>query len=189
MQKFPEKERHGKMSELRKADQAKKYALAAAICFAIYTVYKVIEESGYISSYSTLAILVTIVEIIGYAGLTAAALIRNRKLALIAAGACFCVKAYLFISYLSAAFGLLLLAYAALAVIILLSIKGQRLRYFWYIPCLLLLVRWLYITKSFSFDMGVLLSADNRLGYLALFVEMAAFLFAGLWLKEESAAT
>ena len=177
------------MSESREANQAKKYALAAAICIAVYTVYKVIEESGYISSYSTLAILVTIVEIIGYAGFTAAALIRNRKLALIAAGACFCVKAYLFISYLSAAFGLLFLAYAALAVIILLSIKGQKLRYCWFIPYLLLFARWLYITRSFGFDMGVLLNADNRLGYLALFVEMAAFLFAGLWLNKESAAT
>lgn len=177
------------MSESREANQAKKYALAAAICFAVYTVYKVIEESGYISSYSTLAILVTIVEIIGYAGFTAAALIRNRKLTLIAAGACFCVKAYLFISYLSAAFGLLFLAYAALAVIILLSIKGQKFRYCWFIPYLLLFARWLYITRSFGFDMGVLLNADNRLGYLALFVEMAAFLFAGLWLNKESAAT
>lgn len=177
------------MSESREANQAKKCALATAICFAVYTVYKVIEESGYISSYSTLAILVTIVEIIGYAGFTAAALIRNRKLTLIAAGACFCVKAYLFISYLSAAFGLLFLAYAALAVIILLSIKGQKLRYCWFIPYLLLFARWLYITRSFGFDMGVLLNADNRLGYLALFVEMAAFLFAGLWLNKESAAT
>lgn len=174
------------MSEPTQTSRAKKYALITAICFAVYTVYKVIEEIGYIPSYSTLAILVTIVEIAGYAGLTAAAFIRNRKLALIAAGACFCVKAYLFASYLSAAFGLLFLAYTALSVTILLSVKNIKIRHLWFIACLLLVIRCLYITRSFDFDMGVLLNASNRLGYLALFVEIAAFLFAGLWLKEES---
>ena len=163
------------------------YSLITAICLSLFTVYKVIEESGYMQSYGTLAKLVTILEITGYIGLTVASFVLNKRIAFIAAIVCFCVKVYVLAVNFTTVFYFLPLAYAALLVIILLSINGKGIiRYLWYISGLLLFFRWLYITKIYNFDIGFLLNGSNWMGYLSTILEAVTFLFAGLWLKEET---
>lgn len=172
-----------------KTNKARTFALITAICFALFAVYKIVDESAYMQSYNLLAKVVTILEIAGYIGLAAASFMQNRRVALIAAGVCLCVKVYVFAVNYSINFSFLPLAYAALLVIVLLSLQGKgMIRYIWYIPGLLLFFRWLYISRAYGFDMGSLFNANNWLGYLATILETITFLFAGLWLKEETTA-
>lgn len=180
------------MNEVSKTGKAGKYALITAICFVFFTAYRIIDECTHMYAYNTPAILVAIVEMAGFIGLTAALFIRNRKIFLIAACVCLCVKAYVFYCYISTEysrmFGLLFLGYAALVVTALLSLKGVNLKYLWYIPALLIALRWMYISKQYSFNIGMMFNADNWFDYTALIVETVTFLFAGLWLKAESTA-
>ena len=180
------------MNEVSGTSKAREYALITAICFVFFTAYRIIDECTHMYAYNTLAILVAIVEMAGFIGLTVASFIRNRKIFLAAACVCFCVKAYVFYCYLSTQysrmFGLLFLGYAALVVIAVLSLKGVNLKYLWFIPCLLIVLRWMYITKQFNFDIRALFDASNWLDYTALIVESVTFFFTGLWLKAESAA-
>ena len=175
------------MSEASKTNTTWKYALITGICFALYTVYKVIDEIPYLKVYSTLGILVTILEVAGYAGLAIASFARNRRVALAAAGACLCVKIYVLASHgFPRVYWFHALAYTALIIIILLSLKGIKLsQYIWYFACFLLFLRWAYVTKLFNFDPGIMFNAENWFGYLSLIIETAASLFAGLWLKAE----
>ena len=179
------------MNEMSETGKAKKYALIAAICFVFFTAYRIIDECRYIHNYNTLAVLAAIVEIAGFIGLTVAAFIRNRKILLAAACVCLCAKAYWFYLNISSGyiiFGLLFLGYAALAAVALLSLKGVNLKYLWFIPALLIVLRWMYISKHLNFNVGMMFSADYWFDYTALIVESVTFFFAGLWLKAEPAA-
>ena len=186
------------MSATGKTGRAWKYALIAGICFALYTGYKVIDEWQYIfitKIYGALAIMITILEIAGYGGLAAASFTRNRKVASAAACACLCVKIYVLASHgFPRVYWFHALAYTALIIIILLSVKGIKLSgYIWYVPVLLIALRWMYVTKQFMvfsgqhiiINTGTMFNAENWLGYLSLIIETAAALFAGLWLKAE----
>ena len=183
------------MSEASKTNTTWKYALITGICFALYTVYKVIDEIPYLKVYSTLGILVTILEVAGYGGLAVASFTRKRGAALAAAGACLCVKIYvLAIHGFPRIYWFHPLAYTALMLIILLSIKGKKMSgYIWYVPVLLIALRWMYVTRQFMdiskqqiiIYIGTMFKEKDWFGYLSLIIETAAALFAGLWLKAE----
>ncbi|MCR5565616.1 MAG: hypothetical protein K6F61_02095 [Clostridiales bacterium] len=186
------------MSEASKTNTTWKYALITGICFALYTVYKVIDEWQYIfitKVYGALAIMITILEIAGYGGLAVASFTRKRGAALAAAGACLCVKIYvLAIHGFPRIYWFHPLAYTALMLIILLSIKGKKMSgYIWYVPVLLIALRWMYVTRQFMdiskqqiiIYIGTMFNEKDWFGYLSLIIETAAALFAGLWLKAE----
>lgn len=168
---------------MTKTESGKKYALIAAICYAVYAIYNIINRIIYASKseYFTITVF-NILFWIGMLGMVVALFMKNQKIVIAAAGVNALLGAYYFVSYFSLWNLCDFLAYASVVVFVILTLKGNDVvKKIWFVPAAVLLLGCVigWITGGY-FEF---LSAAWK-SMLVSIVEIVALLFAGMWVKE-----
>lgn len=167
---------------MAKTENAKKFSLIAAICYTIYAIYKVIISVSN-SDYATITALGVIFPIAAL-GMAVTLFMKNKKAVVAAAGVNALLGTYSIINYLSLGNLCDFVAYAGAVVLIALSIKGNSaVKKIWFVPALVLLVG--CVIGWIKYGSFRYLSVQWR-PILFSIVEIAALLFAGMWLKEDA---
>lgn len=166
-----------------KSESGKKYALIAAICYAVYAAYNIINRIIFVSrSYYASLTALNVLSWIGMIGMAVALFMKNQKIAIAAAGVNALLGAYYIIRYFSLWKLCDFLAYAAIVVFLVLSLKGNDVvKKIWFVPAAVLLLGCVigWITDGyFKF-----LWAEWK-SMLVSIVEIVALLFVGMWVKE-----
>lgn len=170
---------------MAKTENAKKLSLIAAICYTIYALYNIINRIIYVSNsdYATITAL-NIIFWIAALGMAVTLFMKNKKAVVAAVGVNALLGAYYIISYFSLWNLCDFVAYAGAVVLIALSIKGNSaVKKIWFVPALVLLVG--CVIGWINGGYFRYLSAAWK-PILFGIVEIAALLFAGMWLKEDA---
>lgn len=168
---------------MTKTESGKKYALIAAICYAVYAIYNIINRIIYVSNskYATITVF-NILFWIGMLGMAVALFVKNQKIVIAAAGVNALLGAYYIVTYFSLWNLCDFLAYASVVVFVILTLKGNDVvKKIWFVPAAVLLLGCVigWITgRYFEY-----LSAAWK-SMLVSIVEIVALLFAGMWVKE-----
>ena len=165
------------------AENGKKYSIIAAICFAVLAVYYVISDIVYYSGneYSFLSFL----DILSWAiaiGFAVTLFLKNKFAVTIVSGIYALLHAYYIVRFFSLYDLLHFLAIVAVVVILALSLKNNQItKKIWFIGAALLFVGTLifWIQDGCFEYISVVWKA-----MLSDLVEIVAFLFVGLWVKE-----
>ena len=168
---------------MTKTESGKKYALIAAICYAVYAIYNIINRIIYVSNseYATITVF-NILFWIGMLGMAVALFVKNQKIVIAAAGVNALLGAYYIVTYFSLWNLCDFLAYTSVVVFVVLTLKGHDVvKKIWFIPAAVLLLGCVigWITGGY-FEF---LSAAWK-SMLVSIVEIVALLFAGMWVKE-----
>lgn len=168
---------------MTKTESGKKYALIAAICYAAYAIYSIINRIIYVSNseYATITVF-NILFWIGMLGMAVALFMKNQKIVITAAGVNALLGAYYIVTYFSLWNLCDFLAYASVVVFVILTLKGNDVvKKIWFVPAAVLLLGCVigWITGGY-FEF---LSAAWK-SMLVSIVEIVALLFAGMWVKE-----
>lgn len=168
---------------MTKTESGKKYALIAAICYAVYAIYSIINGIIYVSNseYATITVF-NILFWIGMLGMAVALFVKNQKIVIAAAGVNALLGAYYIVTYFSLWNLCDFLAYASVVVFVILTLKGNDVvKKIWFVPAAVLLLGCVigWITGGY-FEF---LSAAWK-SMLVSIVEIVALLFAGMWVKE-----
>lgn len=168
---------------MTKTESGKKYALIAAICYAVYAIYNIINRIIYVSNseYATITVF-NILFWIGMLGMAVALFVKNQKIVIAAAGVNALLGAYYIVTYFSLWNLCDFLAYASVVVFVVLTLKGNDVvKKIWFIPAAVLLLGCVigWITGGY-FEF---LSAAWK-SMLVSIVEIVALLFVGMWVKE-----
>lgn len=168
---------------MTKTESGKKYALIAAICYAVYAIYNIINRIIYVSNseYATITVF-NILFWIGMLGMAVALFMKNQKIVIAAAGVNALLGAYYIVSYFSLWNLCDFLAYASVVVFVALTLKGNDVvKKIWFVPAAVLLLGCVigWITGGY-FEF---LSAAWK-SMLVSIVEIVALLFVGMWVKE-----
>lgn len=168
---------------MTKTESGKKYALIAAICYAVSAIYNIINRIIYVSNseYATITVF-NILFWIGMLGMAVALFMKNHEIVIVAAGVNALLGAYYIVSYFSLWNLCDFLAYASVVVFVILTLKGNDVvKKIWFVPAAVLLfgcvIGWITV-GYFEF-----LSAAWK-SMLVSIVEIVALLFAGMWVKE-----
>ena len=168
---------------MTKTESGKKYALIAAICYAVYAIYNIINIIIYVSNseYATITVF-NILFWIGMLGMAVALFVKNQKIVIAAAGVNALLGAYYIVTYFSLWNLCDFLAYASVVVFVILTLKGNDVvKKIWFVPAAVLLLGCVigWITGGY-FEF---LSAAWK-SMLVSIVEIVALLFVGMWVKE-----
>lgn len=168
---------------MTKTESGKKYALIAAICYAVYAIYNIINRIIYVSNseYATITVF-NILFWIGMLGMAVALFMKNQKIVIAAAGVNALLGAYYIVSYFSLWNLCDFLAYASVVVFVALTLKGNDVvKKIWFVPAAVLLLGCVigWITGGY-FEF---LSAAWK-SMLVSIIEIVALLFVGMWVKE-----
>ena len=161
-------------------ESGKKYALIAAICYAVYAIYNIIDGIIYVSNYEYATITVfNILFWIGMLGMAVALFVKNQKIVIAAAGVNALLGAYYIVTYFSLWNLCDFLAYASVVVFVILTLKGNDVvKKIWFVPAAVLLlgcvIDWIEFLSATWIWKSMLVSI----------VEIVALLFAGMWVKE-----
>ena len=170
---------------MTKTESGKKYALIAAICYAVYAIYNIINRIIYVSNseYATITVF-NILFWIGMLGMAVALFVINQKIVIAAAGVNALLGAYYIVTYFSLWNLCDFVAYAGAVVLIALSIKGNStVKKIWFIPALVLLIG--CVIGWINGGYFRYLSAAWKPILFGL-VEIAALLFVGMGIKEDA---
>ena len=165
---------------MTKTESGKKYALIAAICYAVYAIYNIIDGIIYVSNYEYATITVfNILFWIGMLGMAVALFVKNQKIVIAAAGVNALLGAYYIVTYFSLWNLCDFLAYASVVVFVILTLKGNDVvKKIWFVPAAVLLlgcvIDWIEFLSATWIWKSMLVSI----------VEIVALLFAGMWVKE-----
>ena len=170
---------------MAKTENAKKFSLIAAICYTIYALYNIINRIIYVSNSDYAAITaLNVIFWIAALGMAVTLFMKNKKAVVAAAGVNALLGAYYIISYFSLWNLCDFVAYAGAVVLIAFSIKGNSaVKKIWFVPALVLLVG--CVIGWINGGYFRYLSAAWK-PILFGIVEIAALLFAGMWLKEDA---
>lgn len=171
---------------MTKSESGKKFALIAAICFAITAAYDIINRIIYVSNYEYATI--TVLNIIWWCiliGYAVTLFLKNSKTIIFVAGAEALLNAYDLISYFSLLKLLTFVASGALVAVIVLATKGHPIvKKLWFLPgaAMMLgkLIGWIQY-EYFSY-----LSVTWKTILFGI-IEVAAIVFIGMWLKKKDA--
>ena len=164
-------------------ENGKKYSIIAVICFAVLAVYYVISDIVYYSGskYSSLSFL----DILSWAiaiGFAVTLFLKNKFAVTIVSGIYALLHVYYIVCYFALYNLLDLLAIVAVVVILALSLKNNQItKKIWFIGAALLFVGSLILWIQGGYFEYI--SAAWK-AMLADLVEIVAFLFVGLWVKE-----
>lgn len=171
---------------MTKSESGKKYALIAAICYAVCATYNIINTIIYVSNsdYASIAVLI-VLNWIAIIGMAVALFTKKDKILLGAVGINALLGAYYIISYFSLWNLLDFVSYAALTALLVLALKGNvSVKKIWFVPgaaaslgCLIGWIQYGY----FSY-----ISATWKMMFFDV-IEIAAIFFIGMWLKESVA--
>lgn len=165
---------------MTKTESGKKYALIAAICYAVYAIYNIIDVIIYVSNheYATITVF-KILFWIRMLGMAVALFVKNQKIVIAAAGVNALLGAYYTVTYFSLWNLCDFLAYASVVVFVILTLKGNDVvKKIWFVPAAVLLlgcvIDWIEFLSATWIWKSMLVSI----------VEIVALLFAGMWVKE-----
>lgn len=167
---------------MTKTESGKKYALIAAICYAVYAIYNIIDGIIYVSNYEYATITVfNILFWIGMLGMAVALFVKNQKIVIAAAGVNTLLGAYYIVTYFSLWNLCDFLAYAYVVVFVILTLKGNDVvKKIWFVPAAVLLlgcvIDWIEFLSATWIWKSMLVSI----------VEIVALLFVGMWIKEDA---
>ena len=167
---------------MRKTESGKKYALIAAICYAVYAIYNIIDVIIYVSNYEYATITVfKILFWIRMLGMAVALFVKNQKIVIAAAGVNALLGAYYIVTYFSLWNLCDFLAYASVVVFVILTLKGNDVvKKIWFVPAAVLLlgcvIDWIEFLSATWIWKSMLVSI----------VEIVALLFVGMWIKEDA---
>lgn len=167
---------------MTKTESGKKYALIAAICYAVYAIYNIIDGIIYVSNYEYATITVfNILFWIGMLGMAVALFVKNQKTVIAAAGVNALLGAYYIVTYFSLWNLCDFLAYASVVVFVILTLKGNDVvKKIWFVPAAVLLlgcvIDWIEFLSATWIWKSMLVSI----------VEIVALLFVGMWIKEDA---
>ncbi len=167
---------------MTKTESGKKYALIAAICYAVYAIYNIIDGIIYVSNYEYATITVfNILFWIGMLGMAVALFVKNQKIVIAAAGVNTLLGAYYIVTYFSLWNLCDFLAYASVVVFVILTLKGNDVvKKIWFVPAAVLLlgcvIDWIEFLSATWIWKSMLVSI----------VEIVALLFVGMWIKEDA---
>lgn len=167
---------------MTKTESGKKYALIAAICYAVYAIYNIIDGIIYVSNYEYATITVfNILFWIGMLGMAVALFVKNQKIVIAAAGVNTMLGAYYIVTYFSLWNLCDFLAYASVVVFVILTLKGNDVvKKIWFVPAAVLLlgcvIDWIEFLSATWIWKSMLVSI----------VEIVALLFVGMWIKEDA---
>lgn len=167
---------------MTKTESGKKYALIAAICYAVYAIYNIIDGIIYVSNYEYATITVfNILFWIGMLGMAVALFVKNQKIVIAAAGVNALLGAYYIVTYFSLWNLCDFLAYASVVVFVILTLKGNDVvKKIWFVPAAVLLlgcvIDWIEFLSATWIWKSMLVSI----------VEIVALLFVGMWIKEDA---
>lgn len=167
---------------MTKTESGKKYALIAAICYAVYAIYNIIDGIIYVSNYEYATITVfNILFWIGMLGMAVALFVKNQKIVIAAAGVNALLGAYYIVTYFSLWNLCDFLAYASVVVFVILTLKGNDVvKKIWFVPAAVLLlgcvIDWIEFLPATWIWKSMLVSI----------VEIVALLFVGMWIKEDA---
>lgn len=180
-----------------KFEKRKRWSLLAALCYTFYPLCCIIVDlSTYISNSDDTTI--TASDIISWLAplvMAVTIFIGNKRAVLLAAGINICLWVYViinFFNYLGFLQGLFydlrslgsFLAYAGILSLIILSLKGNAVvKKIWFIPAAIMLLAfftfWIYAGYFQFLSFAWMIMAIN-------IVEIAAFLFTGIWIKGDT---
>jgi len=165
-------------------ENGKQYAFIAAISYMVYALYYIVTRVEYIMRGHPVTAINLLFWLI-LIGIAAACFTKNRTVLLVAAGA----KTLLFAYRLLGLFGLGnvlgFLAYAALLVLAILSIKKNKLAgSIWFLPAAFMIAVYFLIDWTRYGYFNYLSTAWAWESMLAPVVKMVGLFFAGMWLKE-----
>ena len=168
---------------MTKTESGKKYALIAAICYAVCAIYDIINGIIYVSNseYATITVFSILFWIIMF-GMAVALFVKNRKIIIAAAGGNALLRAYYTVTYFSLWNLCDFLAYASVVVFVVLTLKGNDVvKKIWFVPAAVFLLGCIigWITGGYFDFLSV--AWKSMLGSI---VEIVALLFVGMWVKE-----
>lgn len=167
---------------MTKTESGKKYALIAAICYAVYAIYNIIDVIIYVSNYEYATITVfKILFWIRMLGMAVALFVKNQKIVIAAAGVNALLGAYYIVTNFSLWNLCDFLAYASVVVFVILTLKGNDVvKKIWFVPAAVLLlgcvIDWIEFLSATWIWKSMLVSI----------VEIVALLFVGMWIKEDA---
>lgn len=177
---------------MTKSESGKKYALIAAICYAVCATYNIINRIIYVSNsdYASITVL-NVLNWIAIIGMAVALFTKKDKIILGAVGINALLGAYSIISYrtlqhlIDFASYVDFVSYAALTALLVLALKGNvSVKKIWFVPgaaaSLGRLICWIQY-GYFSY-----ISAAWKMMFFGV-IEIAAIFFIGMWLKESVA--
>lgn len=154
--------------------------MIAAICYAVYAIYNIIDVIIYVSNheYATITVF-KILFWIRMLGMAVALFVKNQKIVIAAAGVNALLGAYYTVTYFSLWNLCDFLAYASVVVFVILTLKGNDVvKKIWFVPAAVLLlgcvIDWIEFLSATWIWKSMLVSI----------VEIVALLFAGMWVKE-----
>ena len=168
---------------MTKTESGKKYALIAAICYAVSAIYNIINIIIYVSNseYATITVF-NILFWIGMLGMAVALFVKNQKIVIAAAGVNALLGAYYIVTYFSLWNLCDFLAYASVVVFVVLTLKGNDVvKKIWFVPAAVLLLGCVngWIMGGYFEFLSVAWKS-----MLVSIVEIVALLFVGMWVKE-----
>ena len=174
---------------MTKVENGKKYSLIAALCYAVITLYVIINRIVYVNNNPDYA-SITAISIIYWIILIALAVtlfLKNKKAVVVAAGANALYSIYYLIRFLTIYFSVWhlfdFLSYAIVVVIIVLAFKGNDVASkIWFLAGAIQLLG--NMIGWFKFEYFSHLSTTWKSILFAL-VETSALFFCGLWLKND----
>ena len=163
-------------------ENGKQYAFIAAISYTVYVLYNIVTRIDYFvrGGYPIAAInfLIWIILI----GIAVACFTKNRTVLLVAAGAKTLLFVYRLLNVFNLGNVLGFLAYAALLVLALLSIKKNKLAgSIWFLPAAFMIAVYLIDWTRYGY-FNYLSTAWESM--LAAIVKLVGLIFAGMWIKE-----
>ena len=185
---------------MKSSKNARIYSIIAAICFLISGASSLMYTIRYVNeSFPFSVIFYSAFNLAIMFAFCVFLFLGKKNLGLVViAGVAAALPLYNIISYFSILGLLSFLSNAALFVVILLATipslrtKAKIVKYIWYIPAALLLVYYLFLpirnleTSGLSILFALVRYWDNSGRFiLSALIEVAAYLFFGMWLKEE----
>lgn len=182
-----------------KSEIEKRSSLIAAICYTIFAVYNVIIRIRIIVGLKycdTALIIIYCIYWIAVLGMAVTLFTKNKKAIVAAAGVNACYQAYFVIKYLNVGSWrnsdllytfCFFVAYAGVAALIILSLKGNAIvKKSWFIPAAAMLLGYLlgYVVPWIRYGYVYFSTAWVRM--LFSIIEIAALLFVGMWIKEDT---
>ncbi|MCH5170197.1 MAG: hypothetical protein J1F24_02805 [Oscillospiraceae bacterium] len=165
------------------SENCKKYALIAAICYAVYGAYSIINRIIYVvqnPDYAAITAL-NIIFWIATISLAVTLFMKNEKAVIVAAGVNVLLNGYYLVAYFSLWNLLTFVAYAALVVIAVLALKGNAgIKKIWFLPAVVMLLGCLIGWFSYGYFSYIFATWNSMLFSV---VEIAALVFVGMWLK------
>lgn len=165
-----------------KSENGKKYALIAGVCYAIYVLYIISNEIRNIQEFDYHLTALDVIFWIVTIGMAVTLFLKNEKAVIVAAGANVLYYVYNLISHNLVWILFYVVAYVALIVLLVLTIKRNNVvKNIWFIPGAAALISTLIMWLSYQYFSYFIFLWKSMVFNI---IEIAALVFVGIWLRK-----